>query len=151
MYDLKQCCRTKVMIPIVLPSEALAEFFLGHTDAVADGDLHIPLPGSPSPPMDELAPAHLESEVCRISLALGIDPSRVRRLGIFMDAAGFTKNESFEGLFINDLATGKRFLIAVIRKAELCGCGCRVFAHFGLCMMPFCKTSRVVQMADGVS
>jgi hypothetical protein len=47
-----------------------------------------------------------------------------------MDAAGFTANESFEGLFINDLDTGVRFLIAVVRKQEMCKCGCRGFCTF---------------------
>ena len=82
------------------------------------------------PLLSSAPPAQRHHVVVEAALAAGVHPSRVRRLGIFMDAAGFTKQESFEGLFINDLDTGMRFLIAVIRKAELCDCGCRGFCTF---------------------
>lgn len=64
------------------------------------------------------------------ALEAGVHPSRIRRLGIFMDAAGFTKNESFEGLFVSDLDTGQRWLICVFRKVEMCQCGCRGFCSY---------------------
>ena len=128
MHDKKKSCRSKVMIPIVRPSESLSEHFLGHTNAVDVGDLALPLPSAPElPPTDEWTPAHRDSEVCKVALASGVHPTRIRRLGIFMDAAGFTKQESFEGLFVIDLDTGFRTLVAVIRKAEYCSCGCRGF------------------------
>ena len=128
MLDKKKSCRTTVMIPIVRPSEALSEHFLGHCNPVDAGDLALPLPSAPVlPPTEEWTPAQRDNIVCKVALQSGVHPTRIRRLGIFMDAAGFTKNESFEGLFINDLDTGHRFLIAVIRKAEFCACGCRGF------------------------
>jgi hypothetical protein len=47
MLDKKKSCRCKVMIPIVRPSEALTEHFLGHTNTVNAGDLALPLPSAP--------------------------------------------------------------------------------------------------------
>ena len=131
MYDKKLCARTSVFIPIARPSEVLSEYFIGHSDAVDPGDLRLPLPSSPPPPsVEQWPPAQRYHVVVEAALAARVHPSRVRRLGSFMDVAGFTKQESFEGLFINDLDTGMRFLIAVIRKAELCDCGCRGFCTF---------------------
>jgi hypothetical protein len=128
MLDKKNACRSTVLIPIVRPSEALSEHFLGHCGPADAGDLARPLPSAPElPPTEEWTPAQRDNAVCKLALESGVHPTRIRRLGIFMDAAGFTKNESFEGLFVNDLDTGHRFLIAVIRKAEFCACGCRGF------------------------
>ena len=42
-----------------------------------------------------------------------------------MDAAGFAKNESFEAVMVNDVATGRRCMVACFRKSEICQCGCR--------------------------
>jgi hypothetical protein len=131
MRDKKACTRTSVFTPIARPSEALSGYFIGHSNPVDPGDLRLPLPGaSPPPPIDEWTPAQRDHVVVQAALKAGAHPSRVRRLGIFMDDAGFTKQESFEGLFISDLDTGMRFLIAIIRKAELCDCGCRGFCTF---------------------
>jgi hypothetical protein len=129
MLDKKTSARVPVLIPIVRPSEALSEHFLGHMDAVDENDLRTPLDSAP-PLEEEWTPAQKNNCVTTAALAAGVHPSRIRRLGIFMDGAGFTKQESFEGLFINDLDTGQRWLIAIIRKAEVCGCGCRGFCTY---------------------
>ena len=122
MYDKKTAARTIVLIPAVRPSEALSQRFLGHTDAVDLGDLMNPLDSAP--PVDPHLPAaEREGAAAKRAIAAGVHPSRIRRLGIFMDAAGFLENESFEGLLINDLDTNERFRVAVIRKAEVCQCG----------------------------
>ena len=55
----------------------------------------------------------------------GLHPSRIRRVGIYTDAAPYTKNDSFEGYFINDLDTGKRYMTNIVRKHDLCDCGCK--------------------------
>jgi hypothetical protein len=131
MYDKKLCSRTIVSVPIVRPSEALSEFFIGHDGAVDEGDLRTPLASAPPPlPLEQWPPAQREQIVCKAALDAGVHPSRLRRLGIFLDGAGCTKQETFEGLFIQALDTGKRFLIAIFRKAELCDCGCRGFCTF---------------------
>ena len=130
MYDKKACCRTKVMVPIVRPSEAVSEYFLGHTGACGVNDHTEELPDVPHVDMASLPPAQRDHDVVKHALANGTHPTRIRRLGIFMDAVGFTQSESFEGLFVNDLDTGMRWLVAVLRKAEMCKCGCRGFCTF---------------------
>ena len=128
MYDKKNAARTTVPIPILRPSEALSEHFVGHHGAMPLGTLWTPLDTAPLVDAPEAwPPAQRGHAVVKRALDEGVHPPRVRKIWLFMDAAGFTKNESFEGLFINDLDTGKRWLIAVIRKAEFCQCGCRGF------------------------
>ena len=130
MFDKRVCGRTKVMVPIIRPSEALSEYFLGHANACAADLLREPLEGVPPVDFDALPPAQRDHIVVKRALAAGVHPTRIRRLGIFMDAAGFIKNESFEDLFINDLDTGQRWLVAVVRKQEMCQCGCRGFCTY---------------------
>ena len=116
------------MVPIARPSELISEHFIGHVGGVDEGVLGTPLESAPSPPdVSEWTPAQRDNAVTARALAEGVHPSRIRRLGIFMDAAGFTKQESFEGLFITDLDTGQKFLVCIIRKADYCNCGCRGF------------------------
>jgi hypothetical protein len=130
MFDKKGQCRSTVSIPIARPSDVLSEHFLGHKDACGAGELQHALGSAPAADLAEWTPLQREHVVIRRALAANVHPSRLRRLGIFMDAAGFTKNESFEGFFVNDLQTNQRFLIAVVRKAEACQCGCRGFCTY---------------------
>jgi hypothetical protein len=130
MFDKKGQCRSTVSVPIVRPSDALSEHFVGHAGACDAGVLQLPLATAPAADVATWTPLQSEHVVVTRALAANVHPSRVRRLGIFMDAAGFTKNESFEGFFVNDLDTNQRFLIAIVRKAEVCQCGCRGFCTY---------------------
>ena len=49
------------------------------------------LAGTTLPPTEEWTPAQRDNEVSKAALEAGVHPTRVRRLGIFMDGAGFTK------------------------------------------------------------
>ena len=60
----------------------------------------------------------------------GAHLSRIRRVGFFLDDAGFTKNESFCAMYLSDVSTNERFLVAIVRKEELCKCGCRGFCTY---------------------
>ena len=57
--------------------------------------------------------------------AQGLHASRIRASSLYMDAAQFTKRDSFEGIFFQDLQSGNRTLIAIIRSLDLCDCGCK--------------------------
>lgn len=57
MHDKRNCCRSKVLVPIVRPSEALSEHFLGHVDAVDEGCLMQALDSAPPVDMASLPPA----------------------------------------------------------------------------------------------
>ena len=57
---------------------------------------------------------------------------RVRPLGLYFDGTPFTRRESFVGVFVNDLLSGEKILICVLRKQQLCQCGCRGFCSIGV-------------------
>ena len=44
---------------------------------------------------------------------------------VFIDAAGFTKADSFIGWFAGSIYSDQSFCCALLRKADLCRCGCR--------------------------
>ena len=55
---------------------------------------------------------------------------------LYLDGIVFAKRDSLLGFFVYNLVTGKRICICVLRKSELCKCGCRgwctlfvVFCH----------------------
>ena len=126
MADVPLCDKTGVRdvvpLPMRLPTRALLDDFVG--DAPADVDMSTPLhiEGDSNPPWTQ---QQLQHPVVKRALAQGVHLSRIRRVGLYMDAAGYTKNESFEGYFFNDLGTGKKYLVAVVRKLDLCDCGRR--------------------------
>ena len=44
---------------------------------------------------------------------------------LYMDGICFAKRDTLLGLFVYNMVTGHRCLFAVLRKSELCQCGCR--------------------------
>eukprot|EP00969_Alexandrium_andersonii_P185062 8175677-Alexandrium_andersonii.AAC.1 len=46
-------------------------------------------------------------------------------VGFFSDGVPFTKSDGFTAMYWSNLITGKRTLICVVRKSDLCQCGCR--------------------------
>ena len=128
MYVKRNACRTNCPIPIMRPTDCVSKHFAGHQDAVEGDALATPLvlPATEAP----WTPQELDHEVVRNSIANGIHISRVRRVGFFMDDVGFTKNESFHAFYLNDVSTGQLWLIAIVRKAEFCDCGCRGFCTY---------------------
>ena len=128
MHDKKGACRTEVSIPVAMPSESMSQHFFGHTNAIDASELRTPKPMVlPYAPWTQ---AHLEHSVVVQLLANGVHISRIRRIGIFLDDAGFTKNESFGALYLSDVGANERFLIAIVRKEELCQCGCKGFCTY---------------------
>ena len=135
MYDKRNACRTSVSIPIMRPSECVSDHFLGHQDAVDRASVVTPLPlVRPEAPWTERESNH---QVVRQRVAEGFHLSRTRRVGFFMDDAGFTKNESFHAIYLNDVSTGQRFLTAIIRKAEVCQAVVVVSARTGAFTTPY--------------
>eukprot|EP00959_Pyramimonas_sp_CCMP1952_P078521 1641019-Pyramimonas_sp.AAC.2 len=41
-----------------------------------------------------------------------------------MDKVPYTKRDGFTGIYVHLLPTGRRHLVAVLRTADLCNCGC---------------------------
>ena len=46
-------------------------------------------------------------------------------LGLYLDGVAFTKRDSALGIWLINLLTEKRYLTSVIRKKQLCSCGCK--------------------------
>jgi hypothetical protein len=46
-------------------------------------------------------------------------------LSLYIDGVPFTKHESFLGFWILNVASGVRRVVALLRKGDLCRCGCR--------------------------
>lgn len=67
------------------------------------------------------APSFLEHDVTR---EVG-DPSKVCPYSLYVDAAPFTKPESFYGLWTEDTRTGKIYMTSILLKSDFCQCGCR--------------------------
>ena len=44
---------------------------------------------------------------------------------LFMDAVGFARHDAAIGIWFYNILTGVRTLLAVLRRSELCRCGCR--------------------------
>ena len=63
---------------------------------------------------------------CRLLQELGW--ARVACLGFYVDAAPYSKRDSFYAFYWNDVFSVQRRVITTIRKSDLCRCGCR-----GLC------------------
>ena len=124
MVSTKSTERNIVQIPFNLPSEQLArKYFVGRTSP-SEHDLQQALPLPCIDPIGDLDifRSHPVVKQCEQE---GIHPSRIRAGGIYMDAAKYSNNDSFEGIFYNDIQAGYRCLVVVVRKSELCNCGCR--------------------------
>ena len=143
MLDSKGGGRAKVPVPLLPASEWFCEQFLDDDEHALDDDSVLATPLDIDIPDDGAwTPAQEAHEVVQEAIGRGVHRSRIRRAGLHLDDAGFTKQESFCGLFINDLETGKRGLLSVCRKADLCKCGCMVFVHFIRCMRHYGPISR---------
>ena len=119
---------------------------LMHDDGVDDAaDLGLPLGLTQ---LDEWTPMQEQHVVVQEARAAGMAMDRCRLGGLFMDAAGFTKQESFEGLFVNDVATRRRSLVCLFRKQEVCQCGCRGFCTW-YPVMEYLRHD-FNQLADGI-
>lgn len=100
-------------LPFIPPHEAIAKELDSSTEAseqlryAKEGD-ELPRIFTENPLVSE-APADVE----------------VHPLAIYMDGVQHNRTDSVLGIWCYLLLTGKRHLLGVIRKSELCACGCR--------------------------
>ncbi len=73
---------------------------------------------------------------------------RVLPVGIFLDGVQFTKKNSILGIFMINLISHRRHLVAGLRKSTLCRCGCRTWCSIRPVMayLHWC----LVAMAEGM-
>ena len=72
-------------------------------------------------------PNYSANEMVRECKKKGID---VAPLSVFMDGVQISKKDSVLAVTVQNLWSGKRFLVAGIRKKKVCRCGCRGFCTF---------------------
>eukprot|EP00969_Alexandrium_andersonii_P043431 1904242-Alexandrium_andersonii.AAC.1 len=71
----------------------------------------------------ELPPVYLGHPVVKEAAATTGEP--VHPLSIYLDGVAFSRTDSCLGLWCYAALTGNRYLIAAVRRSEICGCGCR--------------------------
>ena len=114
-HDLERTTRTIPILP-------------GHEQFVADMEE----PNNPLPSMlqkmkdaDELPPSYYNHPVVQSTHCQAVYP-----LAIFLDGVPYSLTDGVVGFWLVSLVCGRRFLIGIVRKRNLCGCGCRGWCTF---------------------
>ena len=68
---------------------------------------------------EEVPPSHMEHPVA-ISSGFTAVP-----VALYFDAVPYTKNDGVLGIWVVNITTGRRHLIACLRKSKMCRCGCK--------------------------
>ena len=143
MMEKKTGIRTHVGVPFSLPIDfLLARHGLENCDAETI-DMSSPLGVEHAEVSSEWTPAYQKHPVVKKALEMNVHPSRIRPGGLYMDGAMYSKRDVFEGLWFHDLRSGRRELICVIRKDDLCDCGCKGWCsmfiiHWVICWNLIC-------------
>ena len=125
LYEMKvglqkkhSCSRTFEPFPVRLAHEGLLE------ERMEDDSMDLQLEEAIS--NGEMPPKYFHHPLVRTAPA-GV---RVRPYVLYLDGIQYARRDSVLGIFCYWLFSKKRHLLAVIRKSELCKCGCH-----GLCSM----------------
>ena len=112
-YSRYSSGRVVEQMPVVPPHEALVEEFLARPtlaedvrQAVREGEL----------------PTSYTSHPAVLTAPQGVP---VFPLAMYLDAVPFSRRDSCLGIFVYNVFSGVRHLVAVFKKSELCQCGCR--------------------------
>ena len=121
----KGCARERVSIPFNLPTESTFEFLNLDLETMSD-DWTTPIGEAGEEEISlEYSEAYREHPVVQRGLAAGYHRSRIRPGSLYWDGVRYTKNDNFEGVFYQDLLSGHRTLIVVLRSTDFCQCGCK--------------------------
>jgi len=74
---------------------------------------------------DHLPPAYYDNDIVKEN-----PPGTVHPCIIYVDAVPFTRTDGALGFYCYNLLTQARILCAVLRKTELCACGCKGWCTF---------------------
>ena len=104
--------RCALQHPVRPPHEALNE-------EVA-GDTKFPSQVEQAVKEEEWATNYSQHPVVRAS-----PPGTVYPFALYIDGVPFSKHDSFLGFWVYNLVSLKRVLVAVVRKSNMCDCGCK--------------------------
>ena len=108
-----EAARTYTPLPIRVPHEALGEELLQCGDAQAELEI--------ATRTKDLPKRYFEHQAVTSAPA----GTLVHPFCIYIDAMPFTRSDSILGITVYFLLTERRHLVFVIRKSEVCSCGCR--------------------------
>jgi hypothetical protein len=111
--------RSVELVPVLPPHEAISAEVDHHgvehmqqllAQAIAD---------------NKLPPAYFENDIVKENPAGTVNP-----IVLYVDAIPFSRTDAAIGFFTYSLLTAQRTLTAVLRKTELCQCGCKGWCTF---------------------
>ena len=107
------CIREEFKVAMRMPTEIISETYNTTT--------HIEPPGD-DPSVLALFPNH---PVVRVARAEGLHWSRIVPLVIYTDGVKYSTRDSFVQISITDYRTLKMVPFVIVRKDDMCKCGCR--------------------------
>ena len=111
--------RSLELVPVLPPHEAIS------AEVNHDGVEHMQQLLAQAIADNKLPPAYFENDIVKENPAGTVLP-----IVLYVDAVPFSRTDSAIGFFIYNLLTGQRCLSSVLRKTELCQCGCRGWCTF---------------------
>jgi hypothetical protein len=108
--------RRFVDFPIKLPHEILAQ---AYAEDPASFRRHV---------ADDFLVPNLVNHALTIEAG---GPDKITPVGLFVDGVGFSKRDSFVGYFVGCTNVQQTYVCCVLRKADLCDCGCKGRCSFG--------------------
>ena len=104
------CTRSKLIVPIRLPTVAIAEL-------VAQDDT----PAGSADPSDDLwGPLYSEHPTDVRAKAAGMSWKHIRPLGIYADGVPYTNNETYSAISVHDLRSGVKIVSCVMSPCLIC-------------------------------
>ena len=100
-------------IPVQLPHEAFVNEFLESSVAIEATRQALS--------SNSLPPAYREHPVVQNKRPHEI----VHPISLYLDGVAFTRTDTLLGIWAYHMLTNQRHLLCVVRKAEMCNCGCR--------------------------
>ena len=110
VHDKVACTRSKLIVPIRLPTVAIAEI-------VAQDDT----PADSADPSDDLwGPLYSEHPTVVRAKAAGMSWKHIRPLGIYADGVPYTKHETYSAISVHDLRSGVKIVSCVMSPCHTC-------------------------------
>ena len=111
--------RSLELVPVLPPHEAIS------AEVNYDGVEHMQQLLAQAIADNKLPPAYFENDIVKENPAGTVLP-----IILYVDAVPFSRTDAAIGFFIYNLLTLQRSLSVVLRKTELCQCGCRGWCTF---------------------
>ena len=119
-HDKNSLSRTKFEVPVVPPHEIVHQAVAEHPEILEELQRKYDL--------GLLPPNYYSNPVVKES------PTPPLPLSVYIDAAPYSLTDSCVAVWLEELATGRRFVVAILRKRRVCKCGCRGWCSYWVLM-----------------